>query len=147
MLWSNYKEQMQEYILYNRSDWLFASLTGMISEYGELIGKVNKRIRSDRVSDEDILLECGDIYWFYALYQLAQLSPSEGNIEQAEMITDILNTFNVSSLDVLVKNIMVFVEKTLVLYGATPSEVCCLNIEKLRSRKERGVLRGDGDYR
>jgi NTP pyrophosphatase (non-canonical NTP hydrolase) len=77
---------------------------GLVSEAGEVAGKIAKYYRKDgKLPKEDIIDECGDVLWFIS--ELARY-----------LDTDL-------------------------------SEVADKNIKKLASRKERGMLQGNGDNR
>ncbi len=83
----------QEYLIY-----------GLISEVGELAGKMKKELRDASVfSRDDFIKELGDVLWY-----VGQLASSNG----------------------------VFL-----------SDVAKVNVEKLKSRQDRGKLGGSGDTR
>lgn len=87
------EDNAQEYLMY-----------GLISEVGELAGKMKKELRDGSVfSRDDFIKELGDVLWY-----VGQLASSSG----------------------------IFL-----------SDVARVNVEKLRSRQDRGKLGGSGDER
>lgn len=87
------EEQGLEYLMY-----------GLVSEVGELAGKMKKELRDGTVfSRDDFIKELGDVLWYVG--QLASCN------------------------------------------GAFLSDVARVNVEKLKSRKERNTIGGSGDER
>lgn len=76
---------------------------GLVNEAGEFAGKVKKIIRGDKVSQEALAAELGDVLWYLARA--------------------------CTELEVYM------------------SDVAQGNVDKLTDRKERDVIRGDGDNR
>lgn len=87
------EDSAQEYLMY-----------GLVSEVGELAGKMKRVIRDGQtLYTEDFLKELGDVLWY-----VTQLVSSE---------------------------------------GFYLSDVARINVEKLKSRKERNTISGEGDNR
>lgn len=92
-------------------------LTGFVGEAGELFGKIAKGIRKDKTAFMDNNLIDG-----FTDAEKHDIKSELGDC--AWFIAGIAKTM-----------------------GWTLEEVCAENIDKLASRKERGVISGDGDNR
>ncbi len=87
------ESEAQQYLMY-----------GLVSEVGELAGKMKKELRDGSVfSRDDFIKELGDVLWY-----VGQIASSN---------------------------------------GAFLSDVARVNVEKLKSRKERNTIGGSGDER
>ena len=69
--------------------------------------------------------------------------------EVAEHIKKALrdNHLNGAELKKELGDVIFYWARLCIFFGFQPSEVLKLNIDKLESRRDRGVLRGDGDHR
>jgi len=119
---------------------------GYLSEVGELAGKLAKQIRGDDVHFKDIMHEIGDIAWMIAVK--ARLHGQEISTEATadaiclKKIYDLLCPSNDSHN--LKAAVLINVCEEL---GFDFQTCLQMNIDKLASRRLRGVIQGDGDYR
>lgn len=149
-------------------------LLGLINEFGEFCGKLKKvyRDKDGVFTDEDwehLRLELSDVYWY-----LAQLA-TEWQIELHEsfsvmIVLDIDNVvfsaasnigkiamsrpavmfdgqFDPVSASYQLHSLAGNLKAIAFLLGSSASDIMDMNIAKLQSRKERGVLKGSGDDR
>lgn len=93
-------------------------LTGLVGEVGELFGKIAKGIRKEKTSTWNNNFDLGD----FSSDELSDIKSELGDC--AWFIAGIAKTF-----------------------GWTFEEVCEDNLNKLASRKSRGVIDGNGDHR
>lgn len=148
----------------NKLYWHF----GIKSEICELIGKVEglraKKIRGDEITKEKIdgiKDEIGDVFWFAALgcalfakkgdkNAFARVYKLTGANVQKEAILihsySLDEEFYVRGLHACALCISTAKRIALEL-GIKPFDCLVRNIKKLYSRKERGVIKGDGDKR
>ena len=96
-----YQEGAKATAIYPKKDALAYLALGLVSEAGEVAGKVKKKIRDG--TDHDVASEIGDVLWYCAM--LADYF----DVDLGKIMED--------------------------------------NIDKLQSRKKRGVLGGSGDSR
>ena len=164
---SNYQELAMGTCLkkcYNKAYWHF----GIKSEICELIGKVEglraKKIRGDEITQDKIDAikdEIGDVFWFAALgcalfakkgdknafarvYKL-----TDANVQKEALLVhsySLDEEFYIHSLEVCALYIST-VKRIALELGIKPYDCLVRNIKKLYSRKERGVIKGDGDKR
>ncbi len=120
---------------------------GLISEIGELAGKLAKQIRGDDVPGEAIMGELGDIAWMIvvraelkdeSLEQVRGLAWSRVPIE--ELLRCVLDESESSAMLVGWIRICQGLEYDV-------DKVLEYNIKKLSSRQKRGEIQGDGDFR
>lgn len=119
---------------------------GYISEVGELAGKLAKRIRGDFVSDEDIMHEIGDCAWMCAIRDRLH-----------GMILSNVNCFPYAIFSIKhgIEMLLISGKKSCFYelnrfcnyLGFDFNKCLEMNIKKLESRKERGVIKGSGDNR
>ncbi len=109
MTFEEYQKKARETAIYPNvgSNYIYPTL-GLVSEAGEIAGKIKKVARDDggMITDdrrENLIAELGDVLWY-----VAQLSTE---------------------------------------LGLSLEDIASENLEKLFSRKERGVLTGSGDTR
>lgn len=140
---------------------------GLVEESGEVAGKVKKMRRDGAVNPRDIALEMGDVLWYTARFAdnigldigeyvpLIAEVPTENpetkmvlrlNIETARIATGELDD-DQGLIDDGITNVMWCLASLGEIIGYDIEQVAEMNIEKLRSRKERGVLGGNGDNR
>lgn len=137
---------------------------GLISEIGELAGKIKKQIRDDVNLTKQIHDEAGDICWYSAMLCNSK-SVSMGHMVEAsrDWFTGFQYSWNrIAKMtkcagDMLAKlkepnfthlqDVLFELRHLLHLHGTTLEAVCEANIAKLQSRQERGKLGGSGDNR
>ena len=134
---------------------------GLVSEVGELAGKLAKRLRSDDVSDEDVISELGDVIWFtfmirnrynvglmptvrtftirHADHAIQRMFECAAQV-YTEMPRDTVTPITLCMLEDCVDHLAR-------LHQVTLDEVAEANYQKLASRAQRGVLQGNGDHR
>jgi NTP pyrophosphatase (non-canonical NTP hydrolase) len=139
---------------------------GLINEVGEFL---EKYFESDNYKTDDIIHEIGDILWYLAalcsdlditLSSLYSEDFYELNILyfEASMVAGIIKkwmrdserVFSVEKMFELkahLSKIFLSLHTYLIDIDYHLEEVFRLNIEKLNSRKERGVIQGSGDHR
>jgi len=59
-----YQEWSKETAIYPKESAIEYLTLGLVSEAGEVAGKVKKRIRDGNIKEEEILAELGDVYWY-----------------------------------------------------------------------------------
>ncbi len=101
---NDYQSAAEKTAIYPETKIIFYPAMGLAGESGEILNKLKKVWRDDKLVDVDELaLELGDVLWYVAL-----------------LASDI---------------------------GFTLAHIAQMNIDKLTSRQERGVLGGSGDER
>jgi NTP pyrophosphatase (non-canonical NTP hydrolase) len=145
-------------------------ILGLLGEFGEIAEKV-KKIERDKadVYDPDslhsLLMECGDVAWYIAQIaselkiDLAGCKPQ--GLYSVTTIRDCVISLGVRIGDLAgaahygdYLKAEAYMTRTIAslagvthLFGKPLDEVLDMNIEKLQSRKARGVLHGSGDER
>jgi len=143
--------------------------TGLISELGEIAGKLKREIRDGvKFEKEDFSKEIGDVLWY--LVELAALRKHlDFNIDfhkHIEIDIDIKYLFTSFFLlnrdcsiyietvkdpdgvgEVWLSNSIAHLHSICVIIGYSISEVALINNKKLASRKERNKINGAGDER
>lgn len=145
-------------------------LLGLISESLELLESVEMDLLP-----EEILKECGDVIWYsFAVIRELNLGHNfmiesatikipadDWEVEIRTSLKILSSNFKKSilgnsgeisdkyftSTETAILNILCVVRSIIIWNGSTLEEVMEKNIEKLTSRKERGVIIGDGDNR
>lgn len=136
-------------------------------EVGELIGKLSKGwLRGDYVivkekpTDEsvkyilyaDILKELGDICWMQALsekeayiskYTFFGYNKYRTNLNNHQVICAVVSLLQSRNST----HVFPVVARIAEYFGSSLDEVLTMNIEKLKSRKERGVIKANSDNR
>lgn len=162
--WSQYQAAAQSTAQYpHESRWDYLSL-GLISEVGELAGKLKREIRDGAPRDVDALvLELGDVAWYVA--QLASemgvkldaecKPPTEPPSRRVSLRFAALQLALVaangcdedwSKLESITAVVLELRHVSAAL-NVPLSEVLERNVAKLQSRATRGVIQGAGDHR
>lgn len=121
---------------------------GFLSEQHEFLAKMYgykaKKIRGDKdLSYDSIWQEIGDCFWFLALKcQLNKISFEYIFKTSIRKITK-ENKPIYSDVKIDIEALKSYCKD----YNTTPLKCMQLNIEKLASRKQRGVIKGNGDKR
>lgn len=128
---------------------------GLISEIGEVAGKLAKGIRDGNFDAKAFVKELGDVIWFVA--NLAQkkgitIRPCGPFMSMAESSFVVLMTCHAGDSIVIehangLGYILQYVEHLALRYGYTLETVMEINLAKLRDRQYRGVICGNGDER
>lgn len=132
---------------------------GLISEVGEVAGKLAKKIRDGVFDEKAFIKELGDVLWFVAniaekygfdFYVKGSFCP-ESEIESC--IYDLLKYAGeiyifsgfIAKQDVrrTLESLIAIADK----FGYTIEQVAEINLAKLRDRQFRGVINGNGDER
>lgn len=100
---NDYQDMALSTAIYPKEEGIVYCTLGLAGETGEVVEKVKKWKRDDKLVLQDVALELSDVLWY------------------AAVLADEL--------------------------GFTLEQVAQMNINKLQSRKERGVLGGNGDHR
>ena len=166
MKWTfeEYLKEAEKTADYVNNDYPFISY---YEEVGELIGKLSKGwLRGDYVivkekpTDEsvkyilaaEILKELGDICWMQALTvkecflsrpDFVSFNSCKVIVSHSQCIDAVLSLINCRSLNYVFETIEIIAN----YFGSSLDEVLTMNIEKLKSRKERGVIKANGDNR
>lgn len=141
---------------------------GLLGEVGEIAEKVKKvhRDKAGLYSSEDIRLlqkECGDVAWYlsqyvselgidlagcdWAEYTHGTVSTEETVIRLGVEVGRLLDPQAFSSSTTCVGMILLQLRRLCTRLGIPLETVLQENVNKLQSRKERGVLKGSGDDR
>lgn len=138
-------------------------IPGIVGEVGELFGHRAKAFwhgsHPDRLKEE-LANEYGDICWMTAVllstYQIHEVDLSHsfqdkdpwlGLLDGADNLYG-LYTYDDTYVSSAARNLWAYLEThCLEITGLGFGEVLQMNLDKLRSRAERGVLRGSGDHR
>jgi len=148
---------------------------GLISEYGEVIGKLAKYYRGDKTEFETKVAmadELGDVLWFVARIAKLILSKKDLTLLNIDITLDytvpleeafedliayskyahiLASTILMDDLDGLgfytIQNMLKDLSVLSACVDKTLSEILSQNMVKLESRKMRGKLQGDGDNR
>ena len=141
---------------------------GLISEFGEVAGKLKKLFRDG--PKEDFVLsmkaELGDCYWyigaicketklsFVGNYEASKrfINPIEKNIFKSlykanKYIDGICSENDVDILSANIRSLLSVLGIIAEYFNLTPEQVMEYNYNKLTKRKEDGQLRGSGDNR
>lgn len=119
---------------------------GYVSEVGELAGKLAKWVRGDVVSDADIMQEIGDCAWMAAVYERLHGSALSNEMSYPCTIYDEEHGI-LELLDATHDDAFYAVKRFCEWLGFDFDECLKMNIEKLASRQQRGVINGNGDDR
>ena len=144
----------------NNDDYL---TLGFIAEVGEAAGKLAKQIRDGEFDEKAFIKELGDILWFVANladfydkeydseYSKAlakakcfdyRLKPEEDWKLLLQLTSMCCNVYEYSPLDIVYS-----IAELAAKFGYTLEQVAEINLAKLRSRANRGVIQGNGDER
>lgn len=165
--WDDYQRKARATAAYPTEYNLIYPVLGLAGEAGEFAHAVGQ-------SDEKIIKELGDIYWYVAniahdagisLLEVAKLSPGSvslwtpgiastvGNVCEVvkKTIRDHGNVWNVSRVLLLKEALRDVLEALRVTVDCMPyttvRAVLETNLKKLESRKARGTIQGEGDNR
>lgn len=125
---------------------------GLISEIGEVAGKLAKGIRDGNFDEKAFVKELGDVLWFVAnLHDKRKLSLEIRGIPffiANKYDVEIIQTMSTfaefkSQLDFVVYCVRELARRR----GYTLEDVMEINLAKLRDRQYRGVICGNGDER
>tara|TARA_R110000824_G_scaffold8450_4_gene38498 strand:+ start:2957 stop:3490 length:534 start_codon:yes stop_codon:yes gene_type:complete len=151
------------------------SVVGVIDECGEIAGKIKKLHRDfgGEISDEwseDISKEIGDVLWYIAEiasikgWNLSEIDEVNCHLEgycnckdisdalmQSNKATCLLMSGVQSSNDletrIAMALLIIYLEKMSNFVGKTLMDIMDINIKKVESRRERNVIKGNGDNR
>lgn len=134
-------------------------LPGLVAEIGEVFGKRAKAVRDGWTRErlrEEVLPELADVLWFVAvishvsgekIYEEKIDTWSYPFMESALASARALLTCNTGRYPGFLTHILAAVNFEVVGHGSTLEAVAQANLEKLASRKARGVIGGSGDAR
>ena len=136
---------------------------GLLEEIGEVSGKLAKAYRDKVFFEKDFIKELGDVFWFLiniADYYCCEIEDCELNSWTKTTYDTMGNVFYLCKLaqklqdtldDTAMKRLVVdsikAVNKIARAYGHSLDDVARLNLEKLRDRKARNCINGNGDNR
>ena len=151
--WAAYQKEAYTFALYENTDY---PALAVLEEMGELCGKYAKSLRGDKELDETgVLLEIGDILWNLAALASDQALPftvpsikSDDDQDPLDRPLHELAALSVSSFlnNNQSKCILTlhWIAKGL---GSSLEDCAELNLKKLRDRRDRNKIKGEGDYR
>lgn len=154
MNFDDFQEACKQFAIYPKDREREYLSLGLLSEVGELAGKVKKEIRDGVDLTEDILQECGDICWYCGMLCrhfkwkcgfagssfTDRISTDFGLIQEMIPAETLHHPWQMNRiLDCL----LAFVVRR----GTTIEAVMDRNIAKLADRSIRGKLGGSGDAR
>lgn len=152
--WDEYVEWTASTAIYPKEQAVEYCNLGLLSELGEVAGKLKKRIRDGEASVpvEAVLAELGDVCWYLARLQVERgLGSLRSMGVPGAATTQDDHTWMVdalcSALNEEYHYVLERVEHLAIELGYSLPEVLEMNVEKLSSRKARGVLGGSGDER
>lgn len=131
-------------------------LAGVLAEAGEVCGAEQKHLRGDYGFDEyqhRLRKELGRFLWYVAAYCDSEdmpFPPAEFNTADEPAISAVcLFTATTDFIRCIIDldELMSVAARVTLLAATTLDEIALANIKQLSSRKERGVLKGDGDDR
>jgi len=166
MTFDEYQKRAAEFAVYPKDREREYLALGLISEVGELAGKVKKEIRDGVHLTEAILGELGDCAWYAAMnctscgfemqsflngfkpheydgmtaVEIIPIFAHGASGFASSMRADMMRTVGMSS-------VITGLALLALRYSTTLEAVCEANIAKLTDRKERGKLQGSGDNR
>lgn len=149
LTWGEYVEWTDTTAIYPADRAAEYCALGLLSELGEVAGKLKKRIRDGEASVpvEAILAELGDACWY-----LARLRPEDdlGDLGEPATVQGgyawVVGALS-SALSEEYHLALEYVEGLIIELGYSLPEVLGMNVAKLESRKDRGTLGGAGDER
>ena len=140
---------------------------GLLDEIGELQEKL-----FHAAPREEVLKECGDVLWYCAIVaddcgiQFARVVAEMGSVAYTpaymhlpasriagivkKVIRDdngFMNTDTRGAVSINLSEVVACVQYWATEHASTLDEVCALNLAKLKSRADRGVISGSGDNR
>lgn len=162
MTFEEYQKEAVKFRLESANNEDYLTL-GLIAEVGEAAGKLAKQIRDGEFDEKAFIKELGDILWFVAnladFYDterdgvfskiLAQKKcfdyrpyPEEGRSLSKQMEAMCCDIWEGNYLDLIYSIAFIAAQ-----FGYTLEQVAEINLAKLRSRANRGVIQGNGDER
>lgn len=167
MTFEEYQKEAVKFRLESANNEDYLTL-GLISEVGEAAGKLAKRIRDGVFDEKAFVKELGDILWFVA--NLADFYDNKFGENNSTYLKECLNEkaympkLPTGTLMRLIDNykcwslrcderpqafscIIRNIASYAVQLGYTSEQVAEMNLSKLRSRANRGVIQGNGDER
>ena len=162
MTFEEYQKEAVKFRLESANNENYLTL-GLIAEVGEAAGKLAKQIRDGVFDEKAFIKELGDILWFVANltdfydkeYDLADSKvlskakcfdyrpkPEEDWKLPLQLASICCNVYEFSPLDIVYG-----IAQLAAKFGYTLEQVAEINLAKLRSRANRGVIQGDGDER
>jgi NTP pyrophosphatase (non-canonical NTP hydrolase) len=155
MTFDEYQQKAAEFAVYRKDREREYLSLGLISEVGELAGKLKKEIRDGVNLTEAILAEIGDCAWYLSqrcrISGLALVFPggssSEDGVGDASIISELADCAADLNFRSNAPRTLYLLHELCVRRGTTLEAVCEANIAKLTDRKNRGKLQGSGDTR
>ena len=162
MTLEEYQDVIQQFVRYAPTAERQYLALGLVAEIGELSGKFAKRLRSDFVSDADVIAELGDILWFVRMIRNRyranwQASVKTIRIRHADDAIGKLFEFGQQVYSDMQRDTVAPVYLCLIedviehlakLHGVKSlADLATENFDKLQGRAERGVIVGSGDAR
>jgi len=156
MDWDEYQRDAHTFAEYENEWYPFCAI---VEEIGELAGKVARWARGDESFDtKGCQIELGDILWNFSECQLIEgnslglvFSEIDGVIDQIDKRGAIYipGMLVVALVEIDIPQALMATMKVIAEeYLQTTLEECAkMNLEKLRDRKSRGVIKGKGDKR
>lgn len=151
MEYRDYLEVTRQTAIYPKDQARSYLQLGLLSEVGEVAGKLKKNIRDGLTySDDDILSELGDVLWYVVRLtdECGWLAYEDGwplakGVYFSELEDIIDAAFSLSPES----TILVLAHYTEENFARPLSYLAQINADKLLSRKDRGVIQGSGDSR
>lgn len=156
MTFDEYQQRAAEFAVYPKDREREYLSLGLISEVGELAGKVKKEIRDGVDLTEGILAECGDCAWYASQicrrYEISESVPLDIRHmihmdDDADVLLDLAHYATTPQYEENIHEVLCCLEWICAGRNTTLEAVCEANIAKLQSRQERGKLGGSGDNR
>ena len=167
MTFEEYQKEAVKFRLESANNEDYLTL-GLISEVGEAAGKLAKQIRDGEFDEKAFIKELGDILWFVA--NLADFYDKRHGEENSNYLKNCLNEklymakLPIESSMRLIDSfkcwlfqsekhtdylfpIIRYIASIASIFGYTLEQVAEINVAKLRSRANRGVIQGNGDER
>ena len=134
---------------------------GISEEYGEVIGKVKRYCRGDYKKEgfkENIKKELGDMTYYVAVYEqlIGQVKeirkPKTKNLKDnlhnlTALNSHIFNAKNPRHLTLALHSMMNTITDLAWNFGLTMDEITNANVDKIKSRFTRNMIKGSGDER
>ena len=143
---------------------------GLVDEAGEVCGKVKKFLRDNTCEEklkEDLLAECGDVFWYLARYlqdwriledEIKKIPHAPNRSYKLEDLPDLALIVSTECCDIMAssdikemsfysKYVYRYLQAILSAVDLTVYECLKYNKEKLMSRKSRDKISGSGDNR
>jgi len=151
MTLEEYQKQTADTVIYSHDIRMYYSVLGLIGEVGEF---------DEKVSNEEILQELGDIMWYcsqicneYELRLKQIIGPPLTLFRLTAKVAELVKKYFrdkkeiKQELEDLIGRIVNQVHILAKTTKRTVEQVMDMNIKKLQDRKDRNVLHGEGDNR